>query len=292
MILITGATGTTGTELIKLLAREGTGVRALVRSPDRAMAIAHLPGVELMMGDLRDQASIRYALSGVERAFLVTNSSEEAQTLQCRFVDTAGHTGLQHIVKLSQLGADPASPVRFLRYHAEVENVIRTSGIRYTFLRPNLFMQGLLVFRSSIATNGEFFAAAGDAKVSVVDVRDIAAAAAAALTKPGPEGQTYDLTGPEALTHSEMAAQLSDALGRRISFVDITPEAMKAALLGAGLPPWQADGLLEDYAHYRRDEASMVTSGVKEATGAPPRSFAVFARDYGPLFSCSPEKAA
>jgi uncharacterized protein YbjT (DUF2867 family) len=289
MILITGATGTNGTELIKLLARQGIGVRALIRSPDRAMAIAHLPGVELIIGDLRDQASIRHALSGVERAFLVTSSSEEAQSLQCRFVDTAGHISLQHIVKLSQLGADPASPVRFLRYHAEVENVIRTSGIKYTFLRPNLFMQGLLVFRSSIATNGKFFAAAGDAKVSVVDVRDIAAAAAAALTKPGHEGRTYDLTGPEALTHSEMAAQLSDAVGRQISFVDITPEAMKVALLAAGLPPWQADGILEDYAHYRRGEASMVTSGIQEATGAPPHSFAVFARDYGPLFSCSPQ---
>jgi uncharacterized protein YbjT (DUF2867 family) len=146
-------------------------------------------------------------------------------------------------------------------------------------------MQGLLVFRSSIATTGKFFAAVDDAKVSVVDVRDIAAAAAAALTQPGHEGRIYDLTGPEALTHTEMAAQLSHAVGRQISFVDITPEAMKATLLDAGLPLWQADGLLEDYAHYRRDEASVVASGVTQATGAPARSFAVFARDYAPHFS-------
>jgi uncharacterized protein YbjT (DUF2867 family) len=285
MILITGATGTNGTELIKLLAREGVGVRALVRSPDRAAAIAHLHGVELVVGDLGDHSSLQAALSGIERAFLVTNSSEEAQNLQCRFVDTARRTGLQHIVKLSQLGAEPTSPVRFLRYHAEVEKVIRASGINYTFLRPNLFMQGLLVFRSSIATTGKFFAAAGDAKVSVVDVRDIATAAAAALTQPGHEGRIYDLTGPEALTHPEMAAQLSHALGRPIRFIDITPEAMKAALLDTGLPLWQADGLLEDYAHYRRDEASMITSGVTEATGASARTFAAFARDYAPHFS-------
>jgi uncharacterized protein YbjT (DUF2867 family) len=284
MVLITGATGTNGIELIKLFARQGIRVRALVRSPERAMAISHLPGVELIIGDLKDPTSIEIALSGVERAFLVTNSSEEAQSLQCRFVDTARHTGLQHIVKLSQLGADPVSPVRFLRYHGEVENVIRASGIRYTFLRPNLFMQALLVFRSSIATTGKFFAAAGDAKVSVVDVRDIAAAAAAALTQPGHEGRRYDLTGPEALTHAEIAAQLSHAVGRQISFVDITPEAMKATLLSAGLPLWQADGLLEDYAHYRRDEASVIASGVKEATGGPARSFAAFARDYAPQF--------
>jgi uncharacterized protein YbjT (DUF2867 family) len=284
MVLITGATGTNGVELIKLLASQGIRVRALVRSPERAMTISHLPGVELTIGDLKDPTSIETALAGVERAFLVTNSSEEAQSLQCRFVDTARHTGLQHIVKLSQLGADPVSPVRFLRYHGEVENVIRASGIRYTFLRPNLFMQGLLVVRSSIATTGKFFAAAGEAKVSLVDVRDIAAAAAVALTQPGHAGRIYDLTGPEALTHAEMAAQLSDAVGHRISFVDITPEAMKATLLDVGLPLWQTDGLLEDYAHYRRNEASVIASGVKEATGGPARSFAVFARDYAPEF--------
>jgi uncharacterized protein YbjT (DUF2867 family) len=145
-------------------------------------------------------------------------------------------------------------------------------------------MQALLVFRSSIATTGKFFAAAGDAKVSAVDVRDIAAAAAAALAQAGHEGRIYDLTGPEALTHAEIAAHLSHAVGRQISFVDIAPEAMKAALLNAGLPLWQAEGLLEDYAHYRRDEASIIASGVKEATGSSARSFAVFARDYAPQF--------
>jgi uncharacterized protein YbjT (DUF2867 family) len=111
MVLVTGATGTNGMELSKLLARQGIGVRALVRSPERARAISDLPAVELIVGDLKDPTSIEIALAGVERAFLVTNSSEEAQSLQCSFVDTARHTGLQHIVKLSQLEADPGSPV-------------------------------------------------------------------------------------------------------------------------------------------------------------------------------------
>ena len=121
--------------------------------------------------------------------------------------------------------------------------------------------------------------------MSVVDVRDNAAAAAAALTEPGHEGRIYDLTGPEALTHAEMAASLSDAVGRPIAFVDVPPEAMRSALLGAGLPPWQADGLIEDYAHYRRGEASAVAPGVRDATGGPPRAFSAFARDYASAFS-------
>jgi uncharacterized protein YbjT (DUF2867 family) len=107
----------------------------------------------------------------------------------------------------------------------------------------------------------------------------------AALSERGHEGRVYDLTGPEALTLTEMAAALSDALGRRIEFVDVPPDAMREALVGAGFPTWQADGLLEDYAHYRRGEASAVASGVEDATGTAPRAFADFARDYARVYS-------
>jgi uncharacterized protein YbjT (DUF2867 family) len=146
-------------------------------------------------------------------------------------------------------------------------------------------MQGLLNFRSTIATQDAFYAAASDAKVSAVDVRDIAEVAVAALTESGHEGKIYNLTGPQALTHVEMAEGLSEALGRRVTFVDIPSEAMREALLGVGLPVWQADGLIEDYAHYRRGEAAAVTSGVRDATGKAPRSFEEFARDYAGMFS-------
>ncbi len=172
----------------------------------------------------------------------------------------------------------------FSRYHAAVEAALQTSGIAYTFLRPNLFMQGLLNFRSTIASQNAFYAAAGDAKVSVVDVRDIAQVAVAALTEPGHEGKTYDLTGFEALTHAEMAEHLSTALGRKIAFIDVSPEAMHDALLGVGFPLWQADGLIEEYAHYRRNEAAEVTSGIQDATSQNPRSFETFARDYATIF--------
>jgi uncharacterized protein YbjT (DUF2867 family) len=155
----------------------------------------------------------------------------------------------------------------------------------YTFLRPNLFMQGLLNFRSTIATQNAFYAAIGEAKVSAVDVRDIADVAVAALTETGHEGKVYDLTGSQALTHTEMAERLSAVLGRQIAFVDIPPEAMRDTLLGVGFPVWQADGLLEDYAHYRRNEAAAIASGVQEAIGKAPRSFEDFTRDYATMFS-------
>lgn len=284
MILITGATGGNGSELVKLLASQGEPVRAMVRSKNRAMKIAGLAGVELVIGDLDDPATLARALEGVERAFLLTNSTERAEAQQRAFVEAGRRSGLHHVVKLSQFAADERSPVRFLRYHAVIERMIVESGMAYTFLRPNLYMQGLLGFAQSIKSSGQFFAAAADAKVSVVDVRDNAAAAAAALTGPGHEGRTYTLTGPEALTHAEMAASLSEATGRPIKFVNVSSEAMREALLHMGVPLWQADGLVEDYAHYRRGEAETIAAGVEETTGRPPRSFAAFARDYASAF--------
>ena len=283
-LLITGSTGNIGNELTKLLAQRGISFRAMVRNPDHETALKALPGAEVVAGDFNDPTSLASALQGIERAFLLTPSSEQAEEQQLRFVHEARKAGVRHLVKLSQLAADEHSPVRFLRYHAVVERAIRDSGLDFTFLRPNLFMQGLLNFRSTIAESGQFFAPIGDAGVSVVDVRDIANVAAAALTEADHIGQTYTLTGPESLTHAQMAQLLGSALNRPITFVDITPEVMRATLAQFGFPAWQADGLIEDYAHYSRNEAAAVTADVQEATGQAPRSFTTFAGDYADAF--------
>jgi uncharacterized protein YbjT (DUF2867 family) len=211
MILVTGATGNNGVELIKRLSATGAPVRGMVHKR-RDDANLGLPGVEFVAADFDEPETIRRALDGVDRAFLVTNSTESAEARQLRFVELARAAGVQQIVYLSQLHAATNSPVRFLRYHAVVEDAIRSSGMMFTNLRPNLYMQGMLAFRQSIESEGRFYAAAGDARVSIVDVRDIAAVAAAALTESGHSGKRYDLTGPEALTHAEMASQLSEAL--------------------------------------------------------------------------------
>ncbi|HEX9956327.1 MAG TPA: SDR family oxidoreductase [Fibrella sp.] len=284
-ILITGATGTIGSELAKSLSNQGIPFRAMVRSPKDATALAVLPGAEIVKGDFNDPTTLSQALAGINKAFLLTPSSELAEQQQLRFVTEAQRAGVQQVVKLSQLAADPASPVRFLRYHAVVEHAIRDSGMAFTFLRPNLFMQGLLGFGESIAAKGLFFAAIGDAKVSAIDVRDIAAVAAKALLEDGHEGRTYTLTGPEALTHTDMASKLATALKRPVTFINISPEAMRAALAEVGFPAWQADGLIEDYAHYSRHEANLVSADVETVTGQSARPFAVFAEDYAAHFA-------
>lgn len=284
MILITGATGNNGLEVLKRLSAGNVQVRAMVRDRDRASAISSLPNIEIVEGDFDHPETMLSVLEGVERAFLLTNSSERAEAQQLAFIKTAEQSGVKQIVKLSQFAANANSSVRFLRYHAAVEAAIQASKMAYTFLRPNLFMQGLLNFRSTITTQNAFYAAIDNAKVSIVDIRDIADVAVAALTETGHEGKIYDLTGPQALTHTEMAECLSVALGRQIAFINISPEQMYDMLLGVGLPVWQAEGLIEDYAHYQRNEAAAISSGVQNALGKTPRSFEDFVRDYATVF--------
>ena len=281
-ILVTGATGNTGRAVVDALVERGAPVRAMVRTDaDRGKLQA---GVEVVVADFNETAAVAAALDGAERAYLVTPSSAQAQEQQKRFADLAAKAGTRHLVVLSQLGSADRSPVRFLRYHAAVEQHVRELGIAYTFLRPNLYFQGLLTFAGSISTAGKFFAPVGDATVSAVDVRDIAAVAAVALTEAGHEGATYTLTGPEAITHSQIAAALTSALGRTVRFIDVPPEAFADSIREL-LPPWQVDGLLEDYAHYRRGEAAAVSPAIAEITGTAPRSIDQFARDYAPAFA-------
>jgi uncharacterized protein YbjT (DUF2867 family) len=283
-VLISGATGSTGRAMLDALIGRGVPVRAMVREEKDSGGLP--AGVQVAVADFDDAASVAAALHGAEQAYLLTPSSERAGEQQRRFADLAAQAGIGHLVVLSQLASSEDSPVRFLRYHAEVEEHVRGLGIGYTFLRPNLFFQGLLAFAKAIAARGRFSAPIGDAKVSAIDVRDIAAVATVALTEAGHEGATYTLTGPAAITHHDIAAALSSALGRDIAFGDAAPEAFAGSLHGI-LPPWQIDGLLEDYAHYRRGEAAEVTTTVADITGRPPRDIGQFARDYAAAF-CRP----
>ena len=141
-------------------------------------------------------------------------------------------------------------------------------------------MIGLLLFRPVIAARHKFFAPIGDARISVVDVRDIAAAATVALVEPGHEGKTYDLTGPEALTHTEMASRIAHALGKKVDFVEVSEQEMREALASWHVPEWQIEGVLEDYQHYRSGGGADVSTTIQDLTGRPPRDFTSFAENF------------
>jgi uncharacterized protein YbjT (DUF2867 family) len=283
-ILITGATGSVGSELAKQLAEKQIPFRALVRSLDQAEALKQLKGAELVKGDFKDELSVLKALKGIEQVFLLSNSSEDAESLQSHFVDTAVKSNVKHLLKLSQFAANLNSPVRFLRYHAAVEEKIKRTGLQYTFLRPNLFMQGLLGFADAIKYQQKFFATAGEAKISLVDVRDIAAVAVERLITSKQDNKIYDITGPEAISHQEIAEALSEVLHKKIKYVNVSDDEMLGALVQFDFPEWQAAGLIEDYAHYARGEAAVISHAVQDVTGKSPRKFIDFVEDYKTLF--------
>lgn len=278
-ILVTGVTGGTGGATATSLAAGGTRFRAMTRRSGVQMPA----GGEPVVADFDDHDSLRRALDGVRAVFLVTPSTEHAESQQIRFLDLAEAAGVEHVVLLSQFASRSDSPVRFLRYHAAVEERLLASSLGATILRPNLFMQGLLVFRSQILSSGTIGAPIGDAPVSTIDVDDIGAVAANALVSPQPQG-TLTLTGPEALTHADMADALGSASGRPIRFVPAAPEEFAAALTGL-MPAWQIEGLVEDYTHYARGEAGAITADVEMVLGRAPGSFEDFAGRAGAVLA-------
>jgi uncharacterized protein YbjT (DUF2867 family) len=283
MILIIGATGTNGREVAVRLAAAGRKVRALVRSPKKATELATL-GVEFVPGDLDDPASLDAALRGVERAFIVTAVDQRCVGWFRNFFDAAKRAGTRHIVKFSAMGAgDPGAEI--LRQHGETDAMLVSSGVPYTILQPNSFYQNMLWSAGSIRERGEFYLPLRDARLSLVDVRDIASVAMAVLTEAGHEGKTYEITGPESLSFVDVAATLSKVLGKPVRYVDVPPEAAKQAMLAAGMPEWNAAAVTELYGAFATGRYGRTTDIVQRITGKPPISFEQFVRDNATAFA-------
>jgi uncharacterized protein YbjT (DUF2867 family) len=219
MILITGANGNVGGEVLKESLAAGLDIRAAYLSAAKAKGAP--AGVKTVLMDYKDPGSIRAALSGIEKVFLVGPPASDVAQLEGGFVEQAKGTGVKHIVYLSALGGRAAI---FPGLHRDSEEKIEASGIPHTFLRPNGFMQNLVNFSSgTIKAEDAFYGAQGDGAVSHIDIRDIAAVAVKVLSSGGHEGKAYPLTGPQALTNSQIAEKLSRALGRTIRYVDLAP---------------------------------------------------------------------
>jgi uncharacterized protein YbjT (DUF2867 family) len=284
MILITGATGTTGREVVAELRRLGARqVRALVRDRARADFIREA-GFETVAGDFARPETLGAALEGVGRALLLTPPTPDTVSHHHDFIIAAAAAGVRHVVKLSAFGADADAPEGFGRWHGRSENLLKTSGLKWTILRPNFFMQNLLGQARQIAATGNIHQPLGDARASFIDARDIAAVAARALTEDGHEGQTYTLTGPEALSYEEVAAKLSEATGRRITYVPVTPEQFRDGALAAGLPGWLVSALERLNELFASGQAAEVTDAVRRVGRTEPTTFGQFARDHAEAF--------
>jgi uncharacterized protein YbjT (DUF2867 family) len=280
MILITGANGNVGGEVLKEAVAARLDIRAAYHSAAKAKSAP--AAVPTVLMDYKDPGSIRAALAGVEKAFLVGPPARDVAQLEGGFVEQARASGLKHIVYLSAMGGRAAI---FPGLHRDTEEKIEACGIPYTFLRPNGFMQNLVIYNSgTINAESVFYGSQGDGAVSHIDVRDVAAVAVRVLSSGGHEGKAYSLTGPQALSNAQLAEKLSLALARKIRYVDLAPEAYKKGLLAAGVPQWPADAVVDLNRFYREGGASHVEAAIERLLRRKARSFDDFARDYSSAF--------
>lgn len=282
LILVTGATGTIGRDVVKYLARKSAAVRAAVRNPGKA-AQQFGRGVELAEFDFANEATFGPTLAGVRAAFVLPPLGPEQTAMVNRFVDVAKQAGVQHIVKLSAIDADRDPPFVVGSWHAASDHHIRSSGLSFTLLRPNSFMQNFINYFPP--RDGLIFLPWGNGRASFVDTRDIAEVAAETLTNENHANQTYTLTGPAALGIGDVATALSEAVGHQIRYVDVPDSAARDGMLQAGLPQWQVDALMELHEINRASHWSMITPDVAKITGTPPTDFATFARDHADKFA-------
>jgi uncharacterized protein YbjT (DUF2867 family) len=268
MILITGATGNIGRELIPILLETRQPVRVFVRDERKVAQLD--PCVERVVGDLDKPETLLPAVQGVERIFLVTYETRQ----DINVIEAAKPAGVKHIVKLSTLEA-AEHKIQVGKWHYEREELIRASGLNWTFLRPGMFMSNTIDWwaESIKGQNSVFFPGGKQGKVAPVDPRDVASVAAAALTQPGHNGQAYELTGPELFTIGEMVQVIARVLGKPIQYVDIPPIAAKLFMLRTGMDKTLVNALMEMLKSLRKNEGATITDTIQLVTGQPPRTF-------------------
>ncbi len=279
-ILITTA-GKVGAEAARLLADRGERVRVLVRNLEKAAALAR-SGVEMVAGDLGVPATIDTAIRGVSSVVLV---SPAIPAQELNVVDSAVRAGVRHVVKVtSKASAD--SPIARRRGQAEIENGLTASGLSYTLLRNNAYMQNFFMSASSIAKERSFGSAAGDGRLGMIDARDVAAVAAEIAFAPASHaGKTYWPTGPETLSFADAAVVLSKVLGRPITFEPLTVEEQTQAMIEAGLPAPLAAMNAQAVGLFAKGDCDYVTDDVPSILGRPARGFAQFVTDHITIFS-------
>ena len=280
MILITGASGNVGREVVNQALAVGLQIRATFQSP--AAAAKAPAGLEGVIMDYTKPETIRPALRGVDKVFLVGPPVQSLPALEASFIKEVCAAGRKHVVKLSALGGREAM---FPSSHRDSEENIEASGLPYTFLRPNGFMQNLVTYNAgTIRSQNAFYGCQAEGAVSMIDIRDVAAAAVIVLAATGHEGKSYALTGREALTNGQVAEKISSIAGRRIGYVDMPPAEFKKAVLSAGTPEWSAEALVDLQRLYREGKASLVSDDVERLTGRKPITFDQFLRDYAFAF--------
>ena len=285
-ILVTGATGTVGREVVKQLAMvDGVRVRAGVHSLIKGENLKRLPDVELVEIEFTDPESLHAAFTHVDKLFLITPFTDGQIEMSKTLIDEAKRTGVKHIVKLSVIGAGNQDSMQLARWHREIEEYIEQSGIPYTFLRPGSFMQNFEHYNAeSIKKEGKLYMSTGSGKVAYIDARDIATVGVEALLGNGHEGKIYELTGPEALNADEAAQLISEVTGRQVTFIDVPEDAVRQSMQQQKMPDHMVSAVLELNTCCRDGRLEDVTNEVEQVAGCKPHTFRQYIQDHKEIF--------
>lgn len=280
-LLVTGATGTVGTEVVKQLVEAGQRVRALVRDPAKAKFGS---AVEIVVADLSKPETLGPAFAGVDKAFVASNGLDIA-ALEANAFDAAKRAGVKHIVKLSgrHLDADFMQGTPLARNQNASEERLRQLGVEWTIIRPGFYSSNFLLFIDR--ARGIVALPVGEGKETPTDPRDIAAVAVQALTKPGHEGKIYEITGPDYVSYAEMVRKIAVATGTPVSLVDVPSTVARDGMVAAGVPLTQAEGLMRYFEGVKDGKIYPPTSTIAELLGRPPRSFDDWLRDHASAFA-------
>ena len=282
-VLVTGATGKVGAHTVRELIQRGASVRAFARDPEKA-ATRLGDGVEVAVGDLDDPVSVRLAMRGADRVVLISANGPNEAAHEIGVIDASAAAWVERIVKLSAVGANSGSALLFSDAHGRGEEHLRQAAVPSVVLQANFLMSTLLASAETIRAAGQIFASAADAKIAMVDPRDVAGCLAAAVMAEGDDSHTYVVSGPQAITYADVAEVLSGVLGRPVRYVDVPDEVLRGAMLDSGAPEWLADGVSGVYGQIRAGLTAQTTDSVLRLTGQNPRSFAEFARDHRSAF--------
>ena len=280
MILVTGATGTVGSEVVRQLLAEGQKVRAMTRNPSQAKLDSR---AEIVQGDFNNPRTLEAVVEGAEKVFSLTFGPQTGVHEEA-LAGLAKKAGVRHVVKLSAMGGDGETKNTIRRWHEEGEEAIKQSGVAWTIVRPGGFMSNTLHWRGTIRSQRKVFSNYGHGKLPSVHPRDIATVAVRALTKDGHQGKTYHLTGPEALTIGDQVRILADAIGTTIEYVQISDEDARNGMARAGMPDFLIDALLPFAAFIRSGKAAEVLPTIEEVTGRPALTFGAWAEEYAEAF--------
>jgi len=279
-VLVTGATGNTGSGLVPALRSAGVDVRAFVRDEAKAQPLQEA-GAEIVVGDLDQPETIGPAVEGVDKIYLLTwNGPTQLQQVQ-NFIEVAKRAGNPHIVRHSMWGSEKS---RIIKQGYEAEEAVKSSGLPWTLVKPTFYMQNTMMGAQTVASDGVIYWDMKDGKLGMIDLRDIVDVAAAVLTGSGHEGKSYILTGPEAISFHDVAATFSEVLGKEVNYVSVPGEAALQSMVGMGFPEWIAKGYVELSEGFSEGFANRATDNVPTLAGHPARSFEQFARDFAQVF--------